>query len=330
VGAIKVGTVGSNIAVDWEKCSYCGICVNICPTGVYGIREKSYVDFLNSYVDKISESGLLNLSCKKIDKASFAKDENPPVLMECLGIIGLTDILYFYTHGAKQIELRFPDCAGCVNKFGYEIVEDELEELRKLTEYFEYLAGTEIASSIVNNERVISIHFPKSFEKPIPVAMQQKEAKEKETVSRRGMFQLLRQSATDTAIRSAALLTPQNLPERTPFRKDKAVPIKRRLFLDSLTQLGKLLKIDMPVGAYFYNQSISDKCKFCKICVRFCHSGALSTNEETAGSFALNFNASICTACGMCKVSCYHKLIKSEKTLDMRTFFDEIALHKVE
>jgi ferredoxin len=289
-GAIKVGTVGSNIQVDWTKCTYCGICINICPTGTFGVREKSYTGFLNTYVDKITEQGLLKLACKKIDKDDIKKDGEPPVLMECLGMVGLTDILYFYTHGAKQIQLNFPDCADCVNKYGKDIVMDEVDELKRLVDYFEYLQGTEI---LINDTR-ITLKFPQKYEKPATEAEQKKVANEQEVVSRRAMFQLLRKNATDTALRSAALLTPQNLPDKTPFRKDKILPVKRRIFIDSLVALGKLLKTEMPVGAYFYNQSIARNCKYCKICVRFCHSGALAANAAEGDSCAnITFNASL-------------------------------------
>ena len=329
--AIKVGQVGTKITVEWDKCSYCGICVNICPTGVYGIREMSYASFLDAYLLKLSDKGVLKLSCKEIsnqeDKtpkplalAQKAPDVDKAALVECLGIFGLPDILYLYTNGANIVNFEFPKCEKCPNRYGRAIFEEELDELEKLTEYFENLKGTQITRA----EDGIKIVFPKQFERKVISKKEEKAAKNAEPVTRRGMFDLMRKNAMDTALRSATLLTPQEIPSRTLLSDTKEVPAKRRIFLDSLINLGKLLKDTIPTGPYFYSVEIDNgQCAFCKVCTRFCSTGALSVSDD--GKQIL-FTAAHCVSCGMCKISCYRQYIKQNKTVPLRDLFSAITI----
>ena len=343
--AITVGKVGSKISVEWDKCSYCAICVNICPTGVYGVREMSYVSFLDAYLVKLSDDGVLKLSCKEsVRQENEEKESGLPLrdeidavrtigifgksggenraLVECMGIFGLSDILYFYVNGARTVCFEFPVCEKCINRHGRAILEDEVEELKKLTEYFENLQGTQIDSS----DREIKIVFPKQYEKKIISAAEEKAAKNAVRVTRRGMFDLMRQNAVDTALRSATLLTPQEIPNRTVFTDKKEVPIKRKVFLDALVNLGKLLKREAPLGPYFFSIEIDNvKCTFCKMCLRFCATGALSASEDGK---SLLFTAAHCTSCGMCKISCYHKCIKPSKTVPLQDFFTAVVKYQ--
>ncbi len=348
--AIKVGAVGTKISVEWDKCSYCGICVNICPTGVYGVREMSYAAFLDTYLKKLTDEGVLKLSCKESTKQTDEEEKEPASreemlaarteklrkgivgtlrlpdrekasLVECMGIFGLPDILYLYTRGAKEIRFEFPQCANCHNRHGRGILEDELDELEKLSEYFEYLKGTQITRT----DDEIRIVFPKQFEKKILAKAEEKAAKRAEPVTRRGMFDMLRQNAMDTALRSASLLTPQEIPNRTPFRDTKEVPVKRKIFLDSIVNLGRLLKEEAPIGPYFFSQEIdNEKCSFCKVCTRFCPTGALHVSEDDK---QILFTAAYCTSCGMCKISCYQKFIKTNKTVRLKDFFSDVAVY---
>lgn len=331
--AIMIGAVGTNINVNWDKCSYCGICVNICPTGVYGVREISYSSFLDTYLQKLTDKGRIKLSCKENLKqnkneesvtggnirsaAEKPHDKEDSALLECMGILGMPDILYLYLYGAKEIYLDFPKCVECQNRYGREIFEDELDELIKLAEYFENLKDVQITRT--NSE--IKIIFPKQFEKKIVSITEENAVKRAQQVTRRGIFDILRQNATDTALRSASLLTPQEIPSRTLFNDKKEVPVKRKIFLNSIIGLGKLLKEEISVGSYFFSMRIdSEKCTFCKVCTRFCLTGALSVSED--GKQIL-FTAAYCVSCGMCKISCYQKYIKTDKTVYLKDFFSE-------
>jgi len=348
--AIKVGAVGTKISVEWEKCTYCGICVNICPTGVYGVREMSYASFLDTYLQKLTDKDVLKLSCKESTKqneediieqvplsredilaartarlrsgitgALHLPDREKAALIECIGILGVPDILYLYTRGAKEIHLEFPKCEKCHNLHGRGIFEDELDELEKLAGYFENLNGIQITRT----ESEIKIIFPIQFEKKIVTKNEEKSAARTQQVTRRGMFDLLRKNAADTALRSASLLTPQEIPNRTIFSDVKEVPVKRKIFLDSIINLGKLLKEDISVDPYFFSMEINnEKCTFCKICTRFCPTGALCVSEDGK---QIQFTAAYCTSCGMCKISCYQKYIKIHKNAHLKDFFSAIV-----
>ncbi|MDR2884624.1 MAG: 4Fe-4S binding protein [Deferribacteraceae bacterium] len=308
-GAIKVGDVGSTVNIDWDSCTYCGICVNICPTGVFNIREMEYENFLKEYLGKITPEGELKLSCK-VSKSDAA-------MMECLGIIGLPDLLYLYTHGASKIIIETPDCTACASKYGRDIVTDEIEELKKLSTYFEYLDGVQIT----HEQSSITIKFPKQFPISAPDPKEEKALKMAQTVDRRGMFGFFRDNAADTLVKSAALLTPQELPTRTTARTTKEVPAKRKLLIESLLSCGKLLKDEIRIGAYFYNFEIATDCVLCKVCTRMCPTGAFHMSEDDK---QILFNPSNCTSCGMCRISCYYGYIVPSKTLNLKELFDDL------
>ena len=315
VGVIQVGTVGTSISIKWDECSYCGICINICPTGVYGVRELGYEGFLKSYLKGIDDRGILTLSCRESVKNEDTKSsaENAD-LVECLGIFGLADFLWFYVNGAKEIVFIFPDCDTCVNMYGKSILTDELAELIKLSAYFEHLEGTEIKEE----DKHIRIIFPKSFERTKP--LQKMDEIKAESVTRRGMFELLGRNAKDTALRSAVLLTPQEIPKRTPFRTEKILPVKRRIFLDGLTNCGKILKEETSAGPYFFAIDIAPGCNLCRVCVRFCPTEAIKMSEDEK---EILFTPAYCLSCGMCLISCYHKYISRKKTVNIRELFKE-------
>lgn len=316
VKAIKVGDVGTNIELKQEVCTGCGICINLCPTAVYSLKGASYISFLEGFVKKISENGVLRISCRQ----NACKDGDA-VKTGCLGVIGLTELLYFYTNGAKEVQMDFAECKQCENRYGREVIEDELDELRKLKEVFEHLEDVEI----VSGKSAIRVIFPKHFEKPEIKEDEdtlRQDKVEVESFSRREAFTAWRKKAADTAIQGASLLSQDEPQRRTPLSVVKEVPLKRKIFTTSLTRLGKFIKTEVPAGPYFYSQTISEDCKFCQICTRFCHSGALQTSEDGQN---IVFNASMCTSCGMCRISCYHGYISTDKAVSLKEFFDSVV-----
>jgi ferredoxin len=305
--AVKVGAVGTKIEIDWDKCTYCGICINICPTEVFAMREMSRSAFLDTYLQK-ADKGVLKLSCKEAAEFEGA-------VFECLGMLGVSEILYFYIHSCKEIIVSFNDCTKCLNKFGAEILKEELSELTMMGSHFEHLKDMQIIFS----ENRINITFTRSFPAK---EFESKSSKKDEPVTRRGMFQLFGRNIADNAVRSAALLSPQEIPSRTPVRLTKEVPSRRELFLDAISSMGKITEPVIQISPYFFSQNIdTEKCTFCMICTRFCPTGALHCGE--GGKDKILFTAAECTVCGMCLVSCYHKCIKPSKTINLRELFDE-------
>lgn len=300
VRAISVGEVRTNIEVDWEKCTDCGICVNVCPTGVFSFKGLSYLDFLKSRTAGIAD-GVLEISCN-VRKKNDAS-------VKCLGVIGVSDILYFYTSGASKIMLSFGDCAGCVNRYGREIVEDEVAELVKMAAHFEHLEGL----NIVSGGNYISIEFPKLFER--------KEVSQK--MSRRDMLGFFRKKATDSVVQGGVQFIPQDAPEKMQIRQQE-IPVKRRLFLQSLLRCGEM-KGEITPGSYFYAVEISPECKHCKLCSKMCPSGAIAYSDEDK---SITVNASKCTSCGMCRIVCRHGNIKRKEKIDLQTFYDNIVKTK--
>ncbi|GHU86635.1 hypothetical protein AGMMS49941_08810 [Deferribacterales bacterium] len=302
-GAIKVGEVGSNIKIDWQRCTRCGICINLCPVGVFGLRETTYRTLLKNLTDNIADNKL-HIACHN------SQLECPKI--ECMGILGVADILHLYTNGAQKLTLSYAsDCETCQNRYGVALLNDELTELENIAPHFELLAGMQITHATGET----TIKFTEKFPSEAQTKQQNKDVL---PVSRRRLFAQAYKDAATAVVKGATPFVPQVSEGRTVFSTQKEVPIKRQIFLEALAKCGQVIKREIKTGAYFYSQTIADTCTLCKVCTRFCTTGALHLNDDET---ALVFNASKCVSCGMCVTACYHHFIKTSKTTDLGTFW---------
>jgi ferredoxin len=284
------------------------------------MREMSRSEFLDIYLQKAA-GGVLRLSCKEARERSDKKKDS--AVVECLGMLGVAELLYFYSHSCKEIIITSGNCKDCVNKFGTDVLKDEIAELEVMAGYFERLKDMR-AEFYEGENGEESIHFAFSDAFP-PKEFTEAPSLKNEDVTRRGMFQLFGKNIADNAIRSAAMLSPQAIPSKTPIRLTKEIPVRRRLFIEAISSMGRITRRVIPISPYFFSQSIdSEKCTYCNICTRFCPTGALHGGENGE----LLFTAAECTACGMCLISCYHKCIKPAETIDLTELFQETVKAK--
>ncbi len=311
--AIKVGDVGSTIFLDRQKCTGCGICINLCPTETYYLRHSGFNEFINNCLKHIDNKGELQIYCSQSEnnKASIG------ATIDCIGLFNHVYLLLLYTKGARKIIFNHGDCQECDSKHGNTILSKEIDLLKELSGVFEYLDG--FSCQMTNNNTIID--FPKSF----PIERPTEQVKKNPTLDRRGLFSFFTNNIKNTALQSAAIITPQKLPPTTEISFNQAVPERRKLFLDCIMKLGNILSRQVATSRMFNNISIDEGCIYCGMCAKFCNTGALAINNDKS---ELTFNPSKCVSCKLCQKACYHNKLHYKDTLDLKDFFNDISLIK--
>lgn len=311
--AISVGGPGTTILVDWNKCTGCGICVNVCPSQAYILRHSGYKQIIDNCCRSITADGVLSINCAEADTVRGSNQ----VAMECIGFINVVDILVLYLRGARKIILRKGDCTECDSKHGDRIIAKEIDLLKELSAIFEDLDGLRID----NNGVEITIEFPHQK----PIFRPKEEEKPNPTLDRRGLFSFFTQNIKESAIKSASMMSVEKPEPRTIISFEQYLPQRRKLFLESIMELGHLTSSQAATGRLFNNLQIDDSCVFCGMCAKFCCTGALAINSERS---EITFNPSKCTSCMLCEKACYHGKLHYKDSLDLKDFFSNITIAK--
>ena len=309
--AINVGAPGMTIRVDWQKCTGCGICVNVCPSQAYTLRHGGYKQIIDNCCRAVSADGVLIITCAQAEPAACS------VAMECLGFLNAVDILALYLRGAKKIILRHGDCSGCASKWGNKILHKETETLKELAVIFEDIVGMTAETTTSG----VVIDFP--LQKPI--VRPKEEEKPNPALDRRGLFSFFTQNIKETAIKSASMMTAEKPESRTLISFEQYLPQRRKLFLDSVMDLGRLMVQEVATGRLFNNISIDENCVFCGMCAKFCCTGALKMNEDKT---EITFNPSKCTSCMLCEKACYHGKLHYKNSFALKDFFSDMLIIK--
>lgn len=311
--AIKVGNVGMTINLDHQKCTGCGICINVCPSETYYLRHNGYEELIDNCCKSIKYDGVLHIACSKAENIAGLDVAS----IECVGIFNVVDLLSLYLKGARKIVFKCGDCATCDSKHGNEILLKEVELIKELSGVFEYLDNFFCHSS--NSE--IILDFPKSF----AIYKPKKKEKENPKVDRRGLFSFFTKNLKDTALKSAVIMTPQKLEKQTTISFEQSVPFRRKVFLNNIMELGNILNQNVATGRLFNNITIDKDCIYCGMCAKFCNTGALAINKDKS---EITFNPSKCISCQLCEKACFHNKLHYKDTLNLKYFFSDISLIK--
>lgn len=310
VEAINIGGPGQTIEVDWDKCTGCGICVSQCPSQVFKLRHGGYKKYIENMCKSIDARGSLKLVC-----GEYSGFNAKSAVLDCIGMLTSIDILVLYLKGASNIEIRYGNCSDCESKHGKAVLDIEMKNLEQLSQIFEDLNDLEI----VYESDGVKLKFSKQYEIERP----KEEEKQNPEVNRRGMFSFLGKQLKDAALKSADMLTAQQVDNRTSIEFTHEITAKRQIFLDTIMELGKITKREVNTGMLFNNILIDESCIYCGMCARFCGTGALTIND---GRTEMYFNASKCISCGLCEKACYHDKLHYLPTLDLKYFFQDRVL----
>lgn len=228
------------IKIDKNKCNGCGICVNLCPTGVFELKDISYIQLFNI----IENRGTIVISCEKTF-AGFG------VKVPCLGFLCTSFLVSLIMAGGKSIFIDNSECQGCSNKIAIKVISETVENTNTLVDMLGLKADIIFPGDAFNNQ----------YELPY---------------SRREILSLFRRQAK---YKVSEMLHVADQQRHEDIFKEQRIPEHRKLLLDFWPRLpGRIQSQNSCL--LFAEIKVNSNCNLCTVCVKACPTGSLKRFED--------------------------------------------------
>jgi ferredoxin len=301
--------MGETIEIDVDRCTGCGICAAVCPTGVFEPLAPTDLELL-AQVRKVAGEGMpVVFACPRCRQQG---DEGADrfVQVNCLGRLDESVLLSAVSEGAETVWLLDAACQECPMAPGRAVAEQSVQKANVLLQALGY------------GRRILFCSQP-----PSATGGPARSPTAGEGVSRRAFFSTLaRQAARTMAVASDSSRAPggagreRSMPEKgvLPTR----LPAKRERLVEALKRLGPPAGASVEAGGTDWVQfSFTESCTGCQMCAFFCPTGALAKIQEE-GKLGVAFRVSACTNCRLCEDVCYRRAVALTPLDDLRRVLD--------
>ncbi len=294
-GAITIGSAAEAINIEWDKCNGCGICSNVCKTGVYTLKDFNDKSFIDRCAEIVKDYGSLEVRCGKVNDEAASHS----VTVECIGIINPAHILGVIASCAGAVHFRYDACSNCKSKFGETIVQRSINITENILNAFRLERMAALTAGI----------FPSGAALPVDgCGGRKKETEKKEVLSRRELFSYFKKKTQLSVAKTIdVFLEAEKKSTAQLIDYSGKLPVKRILMLAYMNKIGEIAKdmLDTSDNALITGLEIDgSKCDICGICYKFCPSGALTeysiSGESRAVKAGINFKPAYCVKCGLC------------------------------
>jgi ferredoxin len=288
-----------------DRCSGCGLCQRVCPTGVFHNELLSDHFMLNmmtslSRRDQIKdEKRRLFIYCHRADNQG-----NDSIKVPCLGSIKEETLLVASLSVFDEVILRKGDCYRCRFKEGEKLLACSIATARTV---FESIGAGEYT-----------------------VKIEEKEGGEEEVLSRRDLFLKISNKVKnktvsfldqgEKVIRNSFLHTIYCEREKEDGKRPSPVrELIGKVIEHKFGGNNSIIKYnpEYPWG----NLRIDERrCTACGTCVQICPTGAISEKSEN-GRKLIYFNSYLCSNCSLCREACLNKAIEVEEDFDLADIF---------
>ncbi|MEE8353400.1 MAG: 4Fe-4S dicluster domain-containing protein, partial [Dehalococcoidales bacterium] len=278
--------------VDYSRCRCCGVCANLCPTGVFRLLEPSY----ESLVARARGRDVVEFGC-----AQSASAVGGMVSVPCLGYLNEAVLVAVAVGGAAEIRLDVSDCEECRFEGGLAVAIETMRRANRLLSLFGLPDRVSAWTSDRGNGK----------------GNGNRDGNGDRRYSRREFLSYLGRGTRSVAAGtgSPAATGRDGDAGRRPGPLTPSLPEKRRMLLDHLSRLGPPFTGEAVIdGAPFARVTIGDDCDGCGMCVSFCPTGALAWCDE-GDRRALTFGTADCLACGLCREICPRDDVSLEPTV---------------
>ena len=262
------------LQVDNALCNGCGVCVNLCPTGVFELVDLPYEQLLSQVVGE----GRVEFTC------SLSPQDKGGLTVPCLGYLNETVLTGAITQGCEAVRLNTSQCMKCNFASGQQAALKSMGRANRILTLF----GMPGKISASDEEPGNACSLGKG-----------------EPYSRREFLSFLRQKAgSRVAAAIEGAVDDQETLGKTKVTLEPRLPKKRSLLLEHINKLGqpvtdRIKADDLP----FAQVEIGEQCDGCGRCATFCPSGALRCYER-GDEQVIDFYLGYCLACHLCRDVC--------------------------
>lgn len=272
---------GTNVQHQEAKCLGCGFCAAVCKNGAFALNEPTYA----SIMTKALKNQVLVITC------SNSLPQEGALEITCPGYLEENLLAALANHGVKiRIQVDIKNCKTC--RFNKGIVDLKSRILR--SQQLVQALGHEL--DIANTEAGQDECGP-------------------QPISRAEFFAFFKNKARETL----AQLGEATGDNPSDDRKDRCLPEKRKLFIETLGKgnqpvlQGRIPAEGMPMAEL----EIDRKCTGCGNCTVFCPTGALQKTTQDGG-IVLTHRMAHCINCRLCNQICPERAITYAGQLDLQ------------
>lgn len=256
----------NKIHIEHGKCTNCGSCLAVCPNSAIGL--KGY-DELNTLI-AVKKNKTNIISC-----SNHHETIKSSVSVPCVGIFSremLLNIL-LYAKGEK-IYINGIKCHNCSRVASYESFKDRLTQVEHIL----------LKMGIVHKVKLVTEL------RDLPVVDQEK-------MSRRALFSVFAQQATDTTAHILTLMTGEDdLPEGEGVSRQRTILINllKERKIDNFHELNQL----------FCKWKCGENCTGCGLCQRICPTKAMQITQLDSEAVVVSQQVGNCIGCQLCANMC--------------------------
>lgn len=298
-----------------EKCTGCGACAAVCPSGALAAQSPSSQKLRALAALHVQHSGAVAFACETYLKTHPAEIRRA-VAVQCTARCDEALLVDAVLCGAASVSILNSSCTECRQHTLSGLVRAMVDTANQLLGYWQYPAAIALTQKI-----------PETI-KPLP-----KEGKGDAAIdmSRRAFLtgftkkseSLVTQMLPEIILGTAGQHSETRVGFPNPMDEPKGLPEKWRLLLNSLNQFGNTAVSADFSGSLWGDIRIADSCNGCGACADACPTAALVAHSQE-GLWRVTFDESHCTQCGLCRDICNCGSIHMNSAVALDTLFAQL------
>ena len=287
--------------LDAERCVSCGLCLHLCPTEAF--TQRGTPESTTAQTVALTPGDAVALVCPQHPEPDRTRAPVDVVVRHkrCLAALSISRLLELSDGGRRAVWLDDSPCAECPIGRVQPLI------ARAVTAANEMLQAFGRAPRIRTHQG----HDGELLDTPTQRRVIDGDRPE---LSRRHFFETLGQLMRRTAVTAIA----ESLPTPTPSgplpveqRLPQRIPQERQRLFRQLKRLGTPVVEPLPAATVPFAEILidGDACSACRLCARFCPTGALHFATD-AERFALYVKPALCLDCGLCAAACPENAIR--------------------
>lgn len=293
-----------------EKCTGCGACAAVCPTGAFEVQAPNSLEMLRRIREMAREGEVLALICPTY-LGTGRTVAGRCIEVNCLGRLDESVLVAAAAKGIPRLYLVDGACRDCRNSAAHAVTERVVQRSNALLQAF-------------GLPRRISL----APDPPAGTRASRRPPERASAVSRRDFFTLLAGRTRLAAL--STLESALGVQSHQPLTSIKGGELPRRLSLKHQLLLASLKQLQPPSDALLFRISggpwaqfdFDGNCTGCQMCATFCPTGALGKLDQQ-GAVGVTFRISHCTNCGLCRDICFRRAVNLSNEIDLGKVWED-------